>query len=177
MRINTFPIVRKPRLLLPPWQVYNRGMNLTPMRLIVCAFVFSLVAHLSLADEPKKAAPELPASIVPTDYLVLPVAGQYGRLPLQRDAVEAQIVAGNWKPPAAGPSVKAPGGKMCVWSAVKAAEDGTLDTQKIRGGYAYATFDSPAERVMILEAGGHALVFVNGQPPPGRPHATRDVAV
>jgi predicted esterase len=147
-------------------------MNSNRSRLTVFSLLVALAARSSFADEPKKAAPELPASIVPTDYLVLPVAGQYGRLPLQRDAVEAQIVAGNWKPPAAGQSVKAPGGKMCVWSGVKAAEDGTLDTQKIRGGYAYATFDSPAERVMILEAAGHAMVYVNGEPRAGDPYGS-----
>ncbi|HVT28313.1 MAG TPA: hypothetical protein VHE81_09895, partial [Lacipirellulaceae bacterium] len=125
----------------------------------------------SFAEEPKKpaAAPaaNLSRTIVPTDYLVVPAVGQYGRQPLQRDAVEEQIVLGTWKDPTAGQTVKTPDGKLSMWSAVKAGDDGTLDTQKLRGGYAFTTFESSAERVMLLEATGNAMVYVNGEPHAG----------
>ena len=58
-----------------------------------------------------------------------------------------------------------------MWNAVKAGDDGSLDTQKIRGGYAFATFDSPTERIMLLEAAGHAMVYVNGEPHTGDPYS------
>src|SRR5437667_10148288 len=91
------------------------GMKPNLSRLISCVAALALTAASAIADEPKKpepapsktapSAPTLPAkppaTIVPTDYLVLPAVGQYGRLPLPRDALEAQIVAGTWKPPAA----------------------------------------------------------------------------
>jgi dienelactone hydrolase len=142
--------------------------------------VFAFAASIAVADDANKpAAPpsaaqppaNLPAGppsvIIPTDYLVLSAVGQYGRLPLHRDAVEAEIVAGTWKPPASGQTVKAPDGKMSMWSAVKAAADGSLDTPKLRGGYAFASFDSPADRVMLVEAAGDAMVYVNGEPHAG----------
>jgi predicted esterase len=146
-------------------------------RTAVCFFAVALATAVAIADEPKKSAvgPPAPgppaASIVPTEYLVLPAVGQYGRLPLQRDAIEAQLVTGTWKEPTAGTTLKTAEGKLSMWNSVKASDDGTLDTQKIRGGYAFATFDSPTERIMLLEAAGHAMVYVNGEPHTGDPYS------
>jgi predicted esterase len=151
-------------------------MNPGFFRTAVCFFAVALAIAAAIADEPKETAARPPAAvpaatIVPTEYLVLPAVGQYGRLPLQRDAVEAQLVTGTWKEPAAGTTLKSPDGKLSMWNAVKANDDGTLDTQKIRGGYAFATFDSPNERVMLLVAAGHAMVYINGEPHTGDPYS------
>src|SRR5262245_56461247 len=112
-RDQPFPFSARHAFCRSPRRFTIGDMNSIRMRFVDCLLFISLATTTSFADDPKKPAPELPASIVLTDYLVLPVAGQYGRLPLQRDAIEAQLVAGNWKPPSAGHSVKAPGGKMC----------------------------------------------------------------
>jgi predicted esterase len=129
------------------------------------------------ADEPAAAdavpgdlVAALPITIAPTDFLVLPAVGQYGRLPLDRDAVEAQIVRGTWHAPADGDQVKADEGEPEVWRAAQLNEQGAVDAQLLRGGYAWATFESPAERVMLLEAQGHAMVYVNGEPHAGDPY-------
>src|SRR5689334_413465 len=145
-------------------------MNPGFSRTAACFFAVALATAAAIADEPKPPAAGLPATIVPTEYLVLPAVGQYGRLPLQRDAIEAQLVTGTWKEPAPGATLKTADGKLSMWNAVKAGDDGTLDTQKIRGGYAFATFDSPEERIMLLEASGHAMVYVNGEPHTGDPY-------
>src|SRR4051812_12846077 len=146
--------------------------NLSLVSSCLAALAFAVAS--AIADDAKKT-PQSPANlpagppsvIIPTDYLALPTVGQYGRLPLHRDALEAQIVDGTWKPPTAGQTVKSPDGKMSMWSAVKAAADGSLDTPKLRGGYAFASFDSPADRIMLLEASGDAMVYVNGEPRAG----------
>ena len=65
---------------------------------------------------------------------MLPAVGQYGRLPLHRDAIEAEYVAGTWKPPAAGDTIDALDGRQEIWQAVT-ARDGVLDTRSQRGGY------------------------------------------
>lgn len=132
-----------------------------------CALAFTGVA----ADEPEPDAATLPATIVPTEYLVLPPVGQYGRLPLHRDSLEAQLLAGDWKLPSEGDPIESADGKSETWSAASAGDDGTLDTQELRGGYAVTTFDSPTERVMMLEATGHAMVYVNGEPRAGDPYS------
>ncbi len=156
------------------------GMNPGFSRTAVCFFAVVLATVAAIADEPKKTAADPPAAeppaaepaatIVPTEYLVLPAVGQYGRLPLQRDAIEAQLVTGTWKEPTSGATLKTADGKLSMWNSVKAGDDGTLDIQKIRGGYAFATVDSPTERVMLLEAAGHAMVYVNGEPHTGDPY-------
>ena len=140
-------------------------MNPGISRIALCLLVIAPLASVARANEPTPAG-----AIVPIDYLVLPAVGQYGRLPLQRDAVESQLVAGTWKEPTPGATLKTADGKLSMWNSVKAGDDGTLDTQKIRGGYAFATFDSPDERVMLLEATGHAMVYVNGGPHTGDPY-------
>jgi hypothetical protein len=126
------------------------------------------------ADEPQAtigpalAAPA-PATFELDDFLVLPAVGNYGRLPLHQDAVEAEIVSGKWQPPSAGATVELPDGDKVTWRAAT-ADGGTLDTRTLRGGYAYATLDSPAEEVMLLEASGHAAVYVNGELRTGDPY-------
>jgi hypothetical protein len=121
------------------------------------------VTSVVVADEP------VPATIIPTDYVVLPAVGEYGRLPLHRDALEAQIVAGSWKSPEAGDTVEALDGKQEIWQAVT-ARDGALDTRSLRGGYAFTTFEAPADGAMLLAASGHASVYVNGELRAGDPY-------
>jgi pimeloyl-ACP methyl ester carboxylesterase len=104
------------------------------------------------------------------DFLVLPAVGHYGRLPVHRDAVEAQLVAGEWSTPRAGDAVSVPGGQAKTWRAAT-AEEGVLETRTIRGGYAFTKFHSPVERVMLLDAAGHAAVYVNGELRTGDPYS------
>jgi predicted esterase len=119
---------------------------------------------------PGDRAPALPITITPTGFLVLPAVGQYGRMPLDRDPIEAEIVRGTWKAPADGGQVKAADGEAKAWRPAQLDASGAVDANSLRGGYAWATFDSPAERVMLLEAQGHAMVYVNGQPHAGDPY-------
>lgn len=141
---------------------YNRGMMRTALRFTACLI---LIATLS----PATAQESTPSTIIPSDYLVLPAVGQYGRLPLHRDAIEAEYVAGNWRPPEAGDTIDALDGGQEIWQAV-AARDGVLNTRSQRGGYAFTTFEAPADSVMLLEASGHAAAYVNGEPHAGDPY-------
>jgi predicted esterase len=128
-------------------------------------------AAAAAADEPAAPAspdaPALPKDIVLRDYLVLPAVGQYGRLPLHRDALEAQLVSGTFGIPTEGDAIESHDGRPEAWRSAKADAAGRLDTQNLLGGYALATFDSPTARVMLLEAAGHAMVYVNGRPRAG----------
>jgi hypothetical protein len=115
------------------------------------------------------AAPSAAEAIPITDFLVLEAVGHYGRLPLARDAVEAQIVKGTWQEPVVGSSIDYDDDRA-IWLTTSIGDDGALDTEQLRGGYAFATFDSPREQVMLLEASGHAAVYVNGEPHAGDPY-------
>ena len=50
------------------------------------------------------------------------------------------------------------------------AKSNLLDTHALCGGYAFTKFDSPVERVMLLEAAGHAAVYFNGELHTGDPY-------
>lgn len=108
-----------------------------------------------------------PAVIEPKSCLALPQVTSSGRWALHRDPIEAQIVAGTWKPPAAGDSVELPGGARRTWQAIQADPDGAFRV----GGYAYFGVPCDADRVYILEAAGHSMVYVNGEPRVGDPYS------
>jgi predicted esterase len=105
-------------------------------------------------------------SMAPREGLVLPPVGQGGRLPVHKDALEAEIVAGRWQPPKVGDMVAAANAKA-IWRQMTAQKDGAFREKELRGGYAYFNVPSDKERVMMLEAAGHALVYVNGEPRAG----------
>ncbi len=51
-----------------------------------------------------------------------------------------------------------------AWSVISADKDGVFHHQALRGGYAYACVELAQQKVMILEAAGHSMVYVNGEP-------------
>lgn len=89
------------------------------------------------------------------------------RSTLHADPIEAQIVSGKWSPPAAGDAVIHPNGTSLRWEAVTASQDGSFHHPAMNGGYAYMAVESPVQRVMLLEAAGHNMVYVNGVPRTG----------
>ncbi|MAE77407.1 MAG: alpha/beta hydrolase [Planctomycetes bacterium] len=103
----------------------------------------------------------------PTDWLVLANPGRGGRSPVHTDAIEAQIVAGTWKTPAAGTLVQLPDGKELAWKAAKLAK-GTVSAQ--RGGYAFCIVESATAQAVLLTARGHSMVYLNGAPRGGNPY-------
>jgi len=99
--------------------------------------------------------------------LVVSSVGRYGRSPTHLDAVEAQIVGGNWKAPNKGVKVTLSDGSTRSWDSIKAGADGWFSNSALRGGYASFVVEADAERVMVLEAAGHAMVYFNGEPRAG----------
>lgn len=127
--------------------------------LAVSAFSLLLFAELLLASSDET---------VLRDYLVIRPVGRTGRAAIHTDAVEAQIVAGKWSAPQAGDVVE---GTSQKWETATATQDGALNHPALRGGYAYAMVESSSERVMLLEASGHNMVYVNGEPRAGDPYS------
>ena len=103
------------------------------------------------------------------DFLVLPRAGggRAGRSPVQPDPVALDLVKGRFVPPEAGDEVKAADGRSTRWEASKAGDDRPPGVRRPAVGYAFASVPSATDRVLVLEASGHSLVFVNGEPRAG----------
>jgi poly(3-hydroxybutyrate) depolymerase len=125
-----------------------------------------LVALPALADVPGSPEP-----IVPRDALVLTGTGRDGRRPIPIDPVVEQVIAGTWTAPKAGDTVPVADGRDRAWVPLKAGDDGTFRAPGLSGGYAAITVPSDADRVLMLEAAGHTLVYVNGVPRVGDPYS------
>jgi pimeloyl-ACP methyl ester carboxylesterase len=82
-----------------------------------------------------------------------------GRSLISIDAVSALLAKGELAAPKAGE--KLGDGQAATWQTVKANKDGIFQQQ---GGYVYCSIDLPEPAVMLLEASGHGIAFVNGTP-------------
>lgn len=111
-----------------------------------------------------------PVPLTPRECLVLPPVGHYGRAPFHQDALERLIVAGKWKAPKARDEVAVPDGKPRQWQPLRAEKDGSFRSSDLEGGYAYVPIAAFEERIAILRAAGHSLVYVNGEPRVGDPY-------
>ncbi|MCO5297395.1 MAG: prolyl oligopeptidase family serine peptidase [Fimbriimonadaceae bacterium] len=110
------------------------------------------------------------APIPIVDAVAIGGVARGGRLPVPADAVLAKIVDGSLGTPQDGATVARLGGGDATWKSIHANADGWLEDAALRGGYAYATVESPKAEVRILEAAGHSLVYVNGEPRGGDPY-------
>lgn len=111
-----------------------------------------------------------PSTLLIRDWLVIESAGKYGRTPLHIDPIQAEIAAGRGRSPRAGDVVATVDGAARNWRAAQVGEDGWLRDAKLAGGYAFATLESPAPRVALLQASGHGMIYVNGVPRAGDPY-------
>ncbi|MBN2325995.1 MAG: prolyl oligopeptidase family serine peptidase [Candidatus Omnitrophica bacterium] len=86
-----------------------------------------------------------------------------GRTPLHKDVIEEQLISGQWTPPREGQTILGLGGAESAWTSLQAGEDGWFQDRALRrGGYAYMSYQSDCDRVMLLDASGHNQVYVNG---------------
>ena len=87
------------------------------------------------------------------------------------------IVSGAWKPPHAGDEAEWPDGKRAVWTRIAAQKDGSFDHAALRNAYLSITVECEADGVMMLQAAGHSMVYVNGEPRAGDPYSKGNVAL
>jgi len=107
-----------------------------------------------------------------TEGRILAIGGvvKAGRAPFHTDAIEAEIISAAWSRPGEGDEVQLPDGTSSKWSIISTNKDGWFDGSALRGGYAYVPVMVESNCVMILEAAGHNLAYVNGQPRAGDPY-------
>lgn len=120
---------------------------------------------------PLPAAADSPEVMTFTNALVIGGVGRSGRDTVHTDAVEAQLVMGQWRTPQAGDKLIAPDDRAQVWEAVSANAEGWFEHRAFRGGYALTTITLDRPRTLILDAAGHSSVYVNGELRAGDPYA------
>src|ERR1044072_3349213 len=110
-----------------------------------------------------------PSPIPITKALGISGVTQGGRVPAPVDLIQAKMADGTWKAPAAGETT--PGVRNeATWTEMTANKDGVFEGPAIRGGYVFATYDSPKDQPMLLQAAGDSLVYINGVPRGGDPY-------
>ena len=126
-------------------------------------------AALLLAGSPAAAAgndvPEL------GEALVLPAAGRGGRNPLPTDGLMHEMLHGAWRTPTEGATVRAADGGELTWRRLAAGPQGEYADRALQGGYALFNVNSAERRILLLEARGHSLVYINGEPRAGDPYS------
>jgi len=96
--------------------------------------------------------------------------GRGGRSPVHTDAIEAEIISGKWQRPVDGDSVQLPDGSSRQWRPIEADTNGWFADESWRGGYAYVPVTVETNSVMLLEAAGDDVAYVNGEPRAGDPY-------
>ncbi len=109
----------------------------------------------------------LAEDIVLREGVAVVLGGRMARAPFRTDPVEARVVAGTWTPPSPGEVLGYPGGTHRVWERVTAKPDGAFEHPAMRGGYVYVPFVSDRDRILLLQASGHSMAYVNGEPRAG----------
>lgn len=136
-------------------------------------FASLLLPSLVLAADVTPTEPE----IVLREGLGIRTGGRFQRSAFHTDALEAVVIAGTWSAPQAGDTVAMPGGTNATWTPMVARPDGSFTNAVLRGGYVYLPYVSDTDQVMLLQAAGHNMVYVNGTPRTGDPYQNGSVSL
>lgn len=117
-----------------------------------------LLSSVALADPPRFS-----------EGLFLPAPGRSGRSAIRIDPIERAIVEGRFARPAAGDAVQAADGTERRWERIEPT-DGAFRHPRIGGGYLSTVVEVGEAGTYLLEAVGHSLVYVNGEPRAGDPY-------
>jgi len=148
-------------------------------RIVLVTLCMCAYSNLSVTAPAQQSPPLPPAEPSMKDVLLLPSIATPGRTWVRQDHHEGAMVDVGTQEylPLPGDAVNSGGDAEVQWFEASAAEDGWVSNDALRGGYAYWHFESPVARVMILEASGHSMVYVNGVPRVGDPYETGYVRI
>lgn len=126
---------------------------------------------LSLALLPILLGSNLPTSEIQPiplrEVLAVERLGERTRSAIYTDALEAELAAGTWSAPKEGDTIRSTAGEERTWTRYEVGDDGWFQGDAFRGGWAFATVEVPEAGPWRLDASGHALVLVDGEPHAG----------
>jgi len=137
-----------------------------PRRLWLLTLVLPTIC-LAAAARAKEESVATSAPLAWSTASVIKPVGRTGRTPAHTDAIEAAMISGRWTRPTVGEPVALPDGTSVNWTNLALGTNGWFEHAALRGGYAYMAMVVEQEKVLLLEAVGHAMVYVNGEPRAG----------
>ncbi len=102
--------------------------------------------------------------------LAIAGGGRASRSPVHTDAIEAEIISGKWQRPVEGDRVEFGEGTSREWHSIHADTNGWFGDGSWRGGYAFVPMVVETNCVMLLEAAGDDVAYVNGELRAGDPY-------
>lgn len=118
--------------------------------------------------------PSLANKVSPTTLTeVIAVKGVFetGRRPFAANAVQNLLFSGPFSAPSAGDTIKDLKGELVTWTALKPGKDNSFESDLLGGGYAFAKWESPVRQVMLLQAEGDSVAYINGALRAGDPYS------
>jgi dienelactone hydrolase len=128
--------------------------------------LLSLALILVLSQSPSSCS----EAITLRQGLAVGGGGRAGRSPVHTDAIEAEIISGKWQRPAEGGHVNLADGTSRQWHLIEADTNGWFADESWQGGYAFVPMTVETNCVMLLEAAGDDLAYVNGELRAGDPY-------
>ena len=116
----------------------------------------------------------LESEITLTSAFLLKLETGYRFSSAPNDPLEKLLITGRLQKPENKQTLKMNDATEAVWEQVSADEEGWFKTGSLRGGYAWFTYNSPKEEVVLLEGMGHSFVFVNGEPRAGNQYQFKE---
>jgi hypothetical protein len=113
-------------------------------------------------------------TLVCREGLALPLPKGYADVIVAPNPVEAALALGAWKVPKAGEAVAWPGRGEETWRTIAADTQGWFSDSVLAGCYVYIPVEMNQRSVMILQAKGNEIVYVNGAPRAGNPYCLKD---
>ncbi|MCX5752375.1 MAG: prolyl oligopeptidase family serine peptidase [Candidatus Krumholzibacteria bacterium] len=106
--------------------------------------------------------------------LALPLPKGYAEVVIAPNPVEAALALRAWKAPKAGERIVWPGRGEEIWRSIAADTQGWFADSVLAGCYVYVPVEMKQRAVMILQAKGDEIAYVNGAPRAGNPYCLKD---
>jgi pimeloyl-ACP methyl ester carboxylesterase len=107
--------------------------------------------------------------------LVLRIPAGYAETVISPNPIEAALALGSWSRPRAGETVTFADGTKSRWEKTEVDSTGWFSSDAFKKCYAYCEVELEEPRILLLEAFGDEMVYVNGTPRSGNPYGLADV--
>jgi len=97
--------------------------------------------------------------------------GPAGRAPVGGDPIQVQVISGTWSMPTAESPSSINAATDITIRKITAGKDGAFTLRGRGSSYIATSVDVATDRVMVLEASGDGMVYVNGAPRAGDPYS------